>query len=198
MSSLSLNLIKELRFKTGVGIMDAKRALAEANGNLGEAIAILRKEGKKLAISKQTREAREGWIGHYVHPNGKIGVLVEVLCETDFVARSEEFRQFVHELAMQVAAMNPSYLSAEEMPQEEIEREQAIYREEAKRQGKSTNLVEKVVEGKLRQFYSDRCLLKQPFFQDPAVTMEERLAEKISRFREKIEIRRFVRFQLGD
>lgn len=196
MSEQSLGLIKELRAKTGAGIMEVKKALKEANGDSEKAIIILRKRGQKIALEKQARIAKEGWVGHYVHTNGKVAALVEVFCETDFVARNKEFQDLAHNLAMQIVALNPQYLSPQNIPQEEVEKERKIYREQHSQEKKPKNVLEKIIEGKLQKFYAEVCLLKQPYFRQDDITIEELISEKTAKLGEKIEIGRFIRFNL--
>jgi len=176
--------------------MDAKEVLEKTNGDIEKAIELLRKRGQKIAAEKQSREAKEGWIGHYIHTNGKVAALVELYCETDFVARNAEFKELAHNIAMQIAAMNPSYLSPHDVPEEEKEKEREIYREQMINDKKPKNIIDKIIEGKLSKFYSEICLLKQPYFQDEKKTIEDLVTEKISKLGEKIEIGKFVRLSL--
>ncbi|KKT77588.1 MAG: Elongation factor Ts [Parcubacteria group bacterium GW2011_GWF2_44_8] len=189
--------IAELRAKTGSGMMDCKQALEEASGNEEKAVEILRKKGAAKAAKKADREAKEGIIESYIHANGKIGVLVEVLSETDFVAKNEEFKQFAHDIALHIAAMSPLYVSREEVPAEAVAREKEILMEEVKSTGKPAEIAEKIVEGRLGKFYGDICLLDQPFAKDQTKIIQELLNEKIAKIGEKIEIRRFCRFEIG-
>jgi elongation factor Ts len=193
---MTLDLVKQLREKTGAGILDCKKALIEAGNNFDNAVEILRKRGQKVALNKQDRAMRDGVIDAYVHSNKKIGVLVEVSCETDFVARNQEFRDFVHDLAMQIAATNPSWLSPDEVPNEIIEKEKEIYREELKKENKPAPVIEKIMEGKLQKFYAENCLLKQLFIKNDKVTIEDLLKEKIAKVGENIKIQKFCRFSL--
>ena len=176
--------------------MDCKRALEEANGDMEKAIEILKKKGMAKAEKKATRVAKEGLIGSYVHMGGKIGVLVEVNCETDFVARTDEFKQLVKDIAMQIAAMRPLYVSPEEIPEEVLEREKAIYREQAA--GKPQHVVERIVEGKLKKFYEEVCLLEQPFIRDDSKKIKDLIKEAIAKLGENIKVSRFVRFEVGE
>ncbi len=194
---ITSDMVKELREKTGAGIMDCKRALQEAGGDMEKALDILKKKGIAKAEKKATREAKEGLIGSYIHMGGKIGVLVEVNCETDFVARTQEFQQLVKDIAMQIAAMSPLYVSKEDVPQEVIEREKAIYREQALKAGKPEHVVEKIVEGKLNKFFEDICLLEQPFIRDDSKKVKDLITEAIAKLGENIKVSRFVRFQVG-
>jgi elongation factor Ts len=189
-------MVKELRDKSGAGMMDCKKALAATGGDLDRAIDELRKKGLAAAQKKSSRSTREGSIDSYVHAGGKIGVLVEVGVETDFVARSEPFREFTHDLAMQVAASNPLWVRREEVPAEVIEREKSIYREQAK--GKPDNVVEKMLEGKLTKFFKEVCLMEQPFVKDPDRSVEQLRTDLIGVIGENVDVRRFVRFQLGE
>lgn len=194
--SISASLVKELRDKTGAGMMDAKSALEEAGGDMEKAIEILRKKGQKIAAKKADRVMNEGAIGVYLHSNGKVAAFVAVTCETDFVARNDDFKKFVNDLAMQVAAMNPKYLSPEDVPEEVKNKEKEIYREELKDQGKPENVIEKIIEGKLEKFYEENCLLKQPFIKDDKLTIEKWLTENIAKIGENIKIKSFSRIEI--
>lgn len=196
--AISVELIKELRMLTGAGMMDCKQALSEANGDIAEATKILRKKGLADLKKRSTRATEEGLVDSYIHGEGKIGVLVEVNCETDFVARNEEFKQFVHDIAMQIAAVNPSYVSRENVPSEIIEGEKEIYKTQAIAQGKPEKIAEKIVEGKLEKFYQAVCLLEQSFIKNPEITVEDYLGDLAGKLGENIVINRFVRFQLGE
>jgi elongation factor Ts len=189
-------MVKELRDKSGAGMMDCKKALAATGGVFEKAIDELRKKGLAAAQKKSSRTTREGAIDSYIHAGGKIGVLVEVGVETDFVARSEPFREFTHDLAMQVAASNPLWVRRDEVPDEVVEREKAIYREQAK--GKPDNVVEKMLDGKLNKFFQEVCLVDQPFVKDPDRTIEQLRTDLVGVIGENVEVRRFVRFQLGE
>ena len=189
-------MVKELRDKSGAGMMDCKKALAATGGDLEKALDELRKKGLAAAQKKSSRVTKEGSIDSYIHAGGKIGVLVEVGVETDFVARSDPFREFTHDLAMQVAASNPLWVRREDVPDDVIEREKAIYREQAK--GKPDNVVEKMLEGKLNKFFQEVCLMEQPFVKDPDRTIEQLRTDLVGVIGENIEVRRFVRFQLGE
>ncbi|MGE5893356.1 MAG: translation elongation factor Ts [bacterium] len=195
--TISANVVKELREKTGAGMMDCKKALTESGGDFEKAFDFLREKGLASAAKKSSRTASEGLIGSYIHMN-KIGVMVEINCETDFVARTDDFKDLVKDVAMQVAAANPSYLSSEDVPQDVIEREKDIYR--AQVTNKPAQVVEKIVEGKLEKFYSESCLLNQVFIKDPEgkKKISDLLVEKIAKLGENIIIRRFVRYQLGE
>ena len=195
---VSATLVKELREKTGAGILDCREALTTTEGNLENAIAFLRKKGLADAKKRAGRMASEGLIGSYVHMNGKIGVLVEVNSETDFVARTDEFKELVKNLAMQVAASNPRYLKSEEIPAEYAEQEREIFRYQARETGKPVQVIEKIAEGKFKKYLTEVCLLNQPYIRDPEMTVSELVQSVIAKLGENIEVRRFVRFQLGE
>ncbi len=190
--------VKELREKTGAGMMDCKKALGEAGGDLQKAIDYLRQKGLAAAAKKADRVAADGAVAAYVHPGGKIGVLVEVNCETDFVARTAEFQMLLKDIAMQVAAANPRYVRREQVPAAEFEKEKSIYRQQAVEAGKAEKFVDKIVEGKIERFYSEACLLEQAFIKDPDKTVTDIVNEAIARLGEKIQIRRFARYHLGE
>lgn len=192
------SLVKELREKTGAGIIDCKEALQECRGDISDAIVYLRKKGLADVKKRAGRATSEGLIGSYIHSNGKIGVLVEVNCETDFVARTQEFKDLVKDIAMHIAAANPRYLAAEEIPEEEASKEKEILRAQALETGKPARVVESIVEGRFKKFIEENCLLEQAFVKDPDRTVRQRLEEAISRLGENITLRRFVRFQLGE
>lgn len=197
MTTISAEMVKELREKTGAGMMDCKKALTESNGNFEKAVDFLRQKGLATAAKKAMRTASEGLIGSYIHMD-KIGVLVEVNCETDFVAKTYGFREVVKDISLHIAAANPTYLSRDDVPQDVLEREKEIYR--AQVTNKPPQVVDKIVEGKLDKFFSETCLLEQIFIKDPdqKLKIKDLVAEKIARFGENIVIRRFVRFQLGE
>jgi len=195
---VSTQLVKELRDKTGVGIMDCSNAIQEAGGDIDKAVEILRKKGIAKAQKREGRIASEGQIQSYVHMGGKIGVLVEVNCETDFSAKTEDFTNFAKNLAMHIAATNPMAISSENLPPEIVEREKEIYRAQADRSGKGEKVVGKIVEGKLRKFFSEVCLLSQAYVKDPALTIQDLLNELKAKTGENIIIKRFSRFQLGE
>nr|WP_276718862.1 translation elongation factor Ts [Kyrpidia tusciae] len=190
--------VKELRDRTGAGMMDCKRALTDAEGDMDKAIQLLRERGLAAAAKKAGRVATEGLVEAYIHGGGRIGVLVEVNCETDFVANTDEFRGLVKDIAMQVAAARPEYVRREEVPAEVIEKEKSIYRAQAEAEGKSAAIVERMVEGRLEKFYKEACLLEQPFIKNPDITVEQLVKEKISKIGENISVRRFARFELGE
>ena len=196
MADITAAMVKELRDKSGAGMMDCKKALSATGGDLEKAVDELRKKGLAAAQKKSSRTTREGAIDSYIHAGGRIGVLVEVGVETDFVARSEPFREFTHDLAMQVAASAPLWVRRDEVPDEVVEREKAIYREQAK--GKPDNVVEKMLDGKLNKFFQEVCLVDQPFVKDPDRTIEQLRTDLVGVIGENVEVRRFVRFQLGE
>jgi elongation factor Ts len=195
-ADITAAMVKELRDRSGAGMMDCKKALSATGGDLEKAVDELRKKGLAAAQKKASRTTREGAIDSYVHAGGKIGVLVEVGVETDFVARSEPFREFTHDLAMQVAASSPRWVRRAEVPDEVVEREKAIYREQAK--GKPDNVVERMLEGKLNKFFQEVCLVEQPFVKDPDRTIEQLRTDLVGVIGENVEVRRFVRYQLGE
>lgn len=192
--------VKELRERTGAGMMECKKALEETNGNMEAAIDLLRARGAAKAAKRAERETKEGTIGSYVHSNGKIGVLVEVQCETDFVARNDTFQQLARDLAMHIAASSPLALDAEGIPAEVVERERGVYLEQVRNEGKPENMHEKIVEGKLRKFYQESTLLDQVFVKDPAgkQTIRQLIQEAAAKTGENVVVRRFVRYQLGE
>ena len=196
MSSMG-TLVKELRGKTGAGILDCQSALKETDSDIEKAIDLLRQRGLAAAQKKAGRETKEGVVSSYIHAGSKIGVLVEVNCETDFVARNEEFQELVKDVALQIAAASPSYVKREQVPTEQIEREKAIYLAQAKELGKPAAAIEKIVQGKLEKFYQETCLLEQSFIKDPNVTITEILTQRIAKLGENITIARFTRYQLG-
>jgi len=190
--------VKELRERTLAPIMDCKRALEEAQGNFDKAIALLREKGLKTSQKKATRSAKDGLVSAYIHPGGKIGVLVEVSCETDFVARTEDFKKLVKNLSMQIAASNPLYLSREDVSLAVLEKEKDIYRNQALREGKPEKIVDKIIAGKIEKFFSEVCLMEQSYVREPEVTIKELLDSQIGKLGENIIIRRFCRYQLGE
>lgn len=197
-TTVTAEMVKELREKTGAGIMDCKEALKASSGQLVEAIEYLRRKGHIKAARKEGRTTSEGLVGSYIHAGGKIGVLVEVRCETDFVAKTEEFTQLVKDVAMQVAATDPDYIASTDVPQEVIDKEKEIYRAEALEGGKPEKVVEKIAEGKIMKFYQERCLLHQPFIKDTDTTVKEVLTKHIAKFGENVTIKRFARFRVGE
>ncbi|MFT3830845.1 MAG: translation elongation factor Ts [Opitutaceae bacterium] len=192
---ITATLVNTLREKTGAGMMDCKKALVEANGNLDEAETILRKKGVASAAKKAGRAANQGLIESYIHLGGKIGVLVEVNCETDFVAKTDDFKNFVKDLCMQVAAANPLYVTRDQVPEAELAKEREIATSQVA--GKPPAAIQKIVEGKLEKYYQTICLMDQPFVKNPDVTVKDLLTERIAKLGENMLIRRFVRFQLG-
>jgi len=195
--SISASTVKELRDQTGAGMMDCKKALTESDGDADKALDVLRKKGLAKAQGKASREASDGYIGSYIHMGGKIGVLVEVNCETDFVAKTEDFQDLVKDIAMHIAATNPAYVSREEIPSEIIDKEKEIYASQV--ENKASQVVEKIVEGKLEKFFSEACLVDQVFVKDPdqKAKIKDLIVEKIAKLGENIVIKRYVRFQLG-
>src|SRR6476661_113295 len=193
---ISASAVKELRDKTGAGMMDCKKALGESGGDVQKAIDYLRQKGLAAAAKKADRVAADGAVGAYVHPGGKIGVLVEINCETDFVARTAEFQTLLKDIAMQVAAANPRYLRREEVPAAELDKEKTIYRQQALETGKPEKVVDKIVEGKIERFYSEACLLEQAFIKDPDKKVGDVVNEAVARLGENIQIRRFARYHL--
>jgi elongation factor Ts len=196
--AISAQAVKELRERTGAGMMECKAALTEAGGDLEAAIDILRAKGAAKAAKRADREAREGAVGSYIHMGGKIGVLVEVNCETDFVARNDAFQALVRDIAMHIAAAAPVAIRREDFPAELVERERAVYREQMKESGKPEQIWDKIVDGKLEKFFAEQALLEQPFVKNPDLTMGQIITEAASKTGEKIEVRRFTRFALGE
>ena len=190
--------VKTLRERTGCGMMDCKNALVETNGDMEKAIDFLREKGMAKAAKKAGRIAAEGIVDSYIHMGGKIGVLLELNCETDFVARGEQFRELSHDICLHIAAANPGYLTKEEVPADVIEREKAVLKAQALEEGKPAQIVEKMVEGRIKSFYDDNCLLNQKFVKDPSKTIEQLVVEATATIGEKIAIRRFVRFEMGE
>jgi len=195
--TITTEMVKELRQRTGIGVMECKKALQESKGDIDKAIASLRKKGYARAKEKMSREATEGMVGSYIHLDGKIGVLVEVNCESDFVARNKEFKELVKNVAMQIAATDPKYVSPEDVPAEELEEEKEIIRAQFKDSGKPPEVVEKIVEGKLKKYYEEVCLENQPFVKDDKISIKQLVASHIAKFGENIKISRFARFALG-
>ncbi len=198
--SIALELVKKLREMSGAPMMECKKALEEASGNVDEAFTILRKRGQATAAKKASRVAAEGLVGSYVHAGGKIGVIVEVNCETDFVARNEEFQQLVHDLAMQICATNPRFVRKEDVTSEVVRQEQEVVRAQAEAAGRPAAALDRIIEGKLGKFYEDACLYEQHFIKDPSgsLTIKELIASKIAKFGENITVRRFSRFKVGE
>jgi elongation factor Ts len=196
--AIAAEQVKALRDQTGAGMMECKRALQEADGDIEKAVTLLRERGLAAAAKRADRETREGIIGHYIHAGGRLGVLVEVDCETDFVASTDEFQELVRDIAMQIAASNPSYVRREDVRQEEIEREKEIYHNQAQSAGKPEKVMERIVEGKLNKYYSEVCLYEQPFVKDSELTVEELIKAKIAVLKENISVKRFARFKVGE
>src|SRR5215467_11173068 len=195
---ITANLVKDLREKTGAGMMDCKNALVEAKGDTEQAIVILRKKGLASAQKKAARVAAEGMVGHYIHAGGKLGVLVEVNCETDFAARSDEFQSLVKDVAMHIAAQNPLYVKREDVPGEVLEKEREIYKDQARASGKPANIVDKIAEGKLESYYEMACLYDQKFVKDPNITVKDLINNLVAKIGENIQVRRFARFKTGE
>jgi elongation factor Ts len=195
--TISAELVKELREKTGVGMMECKNALTEAKGDIEAAITILRKRGLASAARKSGRETKDGLIGSYIH-NGKIGVMVEVNCESDFVARNPEFQTLVHDIAMHIAASDPRFIRKEDVTEDVLAKEREIYREQARSTGKPENVLDKIVEGRMSKYYSEACLLEQPFVKEPSVNVRDHIAAHIQKIGENIQVRRFIRYKLGE
>lgn len=196
MAEVNPALVKQLRDKTNAGMMDCKKALVESDGDLGKAEEILRKKGKASASKKASRSAKEGIVASYIHLQGKVGVLVEVNCETDFVAKNENFRDFVKDITLHIAAAHPLYVSRGQVPAQTVEREREIYR--AQVTGKPANIVEKIVDGKVEKFFGSICLLEQTFIKNPDQTIKDLISSKISELGENIVIRRFARYAVGE
>ncbi|TEB10162.1 translation elongation factor Ts [Pelotomaculum propionicicum] len=196
--SISAGLVKELRERTGAGMMDCKKALSETGGDIEKAAVYLREKGLAAAAKKAGRIAAEGVVESYIHGGGKIGVLVEVNCETDFVAKTEEFKILARDIAMQVAAAKPEYVRREEVPAEELEKEKEILRAQALNEGKPAKIVDKMVEGRIEKYYKEMCLLEQPFIKDTSMSVQQLITEKIAKIGENISVRRFTRYELGE
>ncbi len=195
---ISANMVKELRERTGAGMMDCKKALVETNGDFDKAMDYLREKGLAAAAKKASRIAAEGIVEAYIHGNGRIGVLLEVNIETDFAANNEDFRAFVKDVAMQIAASKPTYVSREEVPADVLEKEKEILKAQALNEGKPESIVDKMIVGRIEKFYKEICLLEQPFVKDPDKSIKDLLTEKIATIGENINIRRFVRFERGE
>lgn len=195
---MSLSLVKELREKTGAGLLDCQKALGEADGDPDKALRLLREKGLAKAAKKASRVAADGAIGSYIHPGAKIGVLIEVNCETDFVAKTDEFQMLVRDLAMQVAAASPRWVRREDVPEDELESERAIYRVQAEQSGKPPQVIERIVAGQVERYLKDVCLLEQAFIKQSDRTVKDVVQETIARLGENVTVRRFARFQLGE
>jgi elongation factor Ts len=198
MSDVSPNLVRELRERTGAGMMDCKKALTEVQGDLDKALVYLREKGLAAAAKRAGRTAADGVVSSYIHAGGKIGVLIEVNCETDFVARTDNFQGLVKELAMQVAAANPRYVRREDVPADVIEQERSIYAAQAANSGKPPQVIEKMVSGKVEKFFAEACLLEQPFIKDPDKPVGQLISDAVAKLGENVVVRRFARFQLGE
>src|SRR5436309_9283273 len=196
--NISASQVKELREKTGAPMMDCKQALTEAKGDLEQAVVLLRKRGVSVAAKKAARVTSEGSVASYIHAGGKIGVLVEVNCESDFVARTEDFKELIKDIAMHIAASDPKFVRKEDVTPEAYEKEKDIYRAQAASSGKPANVVEKIVEGKMAKFYEEVCLMDQPFVKEPGINIHQLVASKIGKLGENISVRRFARFKVGD
>lgn len=196
--SITASLVNDLRNKTGAGMMDCKKALEQTGGDIEKAIEYLRKRGVQQAEKKVGRSANQGIIQSYIHPGSRLGVLVEINCETDFVARTPDFQEFAKDVAMQIAAANPLVVDRSELDQEKINKELEIYRDQAREQGKPEAILDKIAQGKLEKYYQEVCLLEQSFVKDPNKTIRDLLNEKIAKLGENMILRRFVRFQLGE
>jgi elongation factor Ts len=195
---ITAQMVRELRERTGAGMMDCKAALSETSGNIESAIDVLRTRGVAQAAKRAGRTTGEGVVGSYIHAGGKVGVLVEINCETDFVARTEDFTSLVRDVAMHIAAASPRFVRREEVTPELLEREKAIYHEQALASGKPANVVDRIVAGKIEKFYGETVLLEQPFVKDPDKTINQLVAERIAKVGENIQIRRFARFKVGE
>jgi elongation factor Ts len=198
MAEITAALVKQLRDKTGAGMMECKKALTEANGDLAEAEVILRKRGIASASKKSARVTKQGVIGTYIHPGSQLGVMVEINCESDFVARTDDFQQLVHDVAMQIAAADPQFLRKEDVTPEVLEKEKEIARDRARQEGKPEKILDKIVEGRLAKYYEEVCLYEQPFIKDNAVTVGQMIATKIGTLGENIAIARFARMKVGE
>lgn len=195
---ISASMVKELRERTGAGMMDCKKALQDVDGNMEKAIELLRERGLAAAAKKAGRIAAEGIVDSYIHFGGKIGVLIEVNCETDFVAKTTEFKTFVRDIAMHIAASSPQFLSRNEVPQEVVDKEKEILKAQALNEGKPEKIVDKMVEGRVEKYYKEVCLLEQPYIRDPEITVQQLLVENIAKIGENIRVRRFMRYELGE
>lgn len=197
MAEITSEMIKDLRARTQVGMLDCKKALKECDGDIDKAVEYLRKKGIASAGKKEGRETREGIISTYIHNNNKIGVMLELNCETDFVAKNEDFKELGKELCMQIAASSPIYVKPEDVPAEELDKEREIYKEQMKESGKPDNVIDKIVEGKLNKFYSEICLTEQNYIRDPKVVIKDLIKNKIATYGENISVGKFVRYQIG-
>jgi len=198
MAEITAALVKELRERTGAGMMECKKALEEAKGDVAEAEIVLRKRGIAAAHKKATRATKQGVIGTYIHPGAQLGVMIEINCESDFVARTDDFQELVHDVAMQIAAADPQFIRREDVTQAALDRERDIYRDRAKNEGKPEKMLEKIVEGRMAKYYEEVCLLEQPFVKDNSITIGQLIATKIAKVGENISVARFARFKVGD
>lgn len=198
MAEITAQLVKQLRDRTGAGMMECKKALVEANGDLEEGEIVLRKRGIASASKKASRVTRQGVIGTYIHPGAQLGVMVEVNCESDFVARTDDFQELVHDIAMQIAAADPQFVRKEEVTEEALAKERDIYRARAANEGKPEKMLDKIVEGRMAKYYEEVCLYEQPFVKENTITIGQMIASKISKVGENIGVARFVRFKVGD
>jgi elongation factor Ts len=198
MAEITAALVKELRDRTGAGMMECKKALEEAKADVAEAEIVLRKRGIAAAHKKATRATKQGVIGTYIHPGAQLGVMVEINCESDFVARTDDFQELVHDVAMQIAAADPQFIRREDVTQAALDRERDIYRERAKNEGKPEKMLDKIVEGRMSKYYEEVCLLEQPFVKDNSITIGQLIATKIAKVGENISVARFARFKVGD
>ncbi len=196
--SVDTSLVKQLRESTGAGFLDCQKALSQSGGDLAKAVEYLRQKGLAAAQKKAGRETKDGLVGSYIHAGGKLGVLIEVNCETDFVAKTPDFQDLARDLAMQVAAANPSFVRREDAPSEVVDQERRVFEGQAKESGKPQPVWEKIVAGRLEKYYAESCLLEQTFVKDPALTINDLIAQKIAKLGENISVRRFARFRLGD
>ena len=195
---VDMSLVKKLREQTGVGILECKKAIIEAGNDFDKAEEILRKKGFEKAKAKASRATNQGSIGSYIHTNGRIGVLLEMGCETDFVAKNEDFLGLIKDISMQIAAMNPKYIRPDDIPEQVLEKEKEIYREQLKTSGKPENIIDKIIEGKLKKFYDEVCLTHQVFFKEDKKTINDLVTEKIHKLGENIIIKRFIRYEVGE
>ncbi|MFO8049443.1 MAG: translation elongation factor Ts [Desulfosudaceae bacterium] len=198
MGTISAGMVKELREKTGAGMMDCKEALTECNGDIEKSVDFLRTKGLAKAAKRSGRETAEGLVESYIHMGGKIGVLVEVNCESDFVAKTDDFKEFAKNIAMHIAASSPAGIEPEDVPAELVERERAVYREQVLEMGKPENMVDKIVEGKIKKFYKEACLMDQAYVKDPGISVRDYTNETVAKIGEVIRIKRFTRYQLGE
>jgi elongation factor Ts len=198
MADITAQMVKQLRDRTGAGMMECKSALVEAKGDVGEAEIVLRKRGIASASKKASRSTKQGTIGTYIHPGAQLGVLVEVNCESDFVARTDDFQQLVHDVAMQIAAADPQFIRKEDVTQAALDREKDIQRARALAEGKPEKMVDRIIEGRMNKFYEEVCLYEQPFIKDNAITVGQLIATKISKLQENISVSRFIRYKVGD